>query len=210
MSQTNTGSTSGGPPPRGEFILSLLRVPFGRRRQFIVDPLPQMRAVAIPTGLLMMGFGCVVGAIHMQTVRLRDAMSHFDPDIARELKAMTAIDLPMMVGFGVVVVVGVAAIALLESHRSAGAAYSLGTTLEHLAEGRFDERARLRENDYLQSLKGAINGVAERLGERSRLESAALEALATRLEAAKDEAERDDIATELRQLASSRIAQLAN
>jgi hypothetical protein len=114
------------------------------------------------------------------------------------------------VGFGVVVVVGVAAIALLESHRSAGAAYSLGTTLEHLAEGRFDERARLRENDYLQSLKGAINGVAERLGERSRLESAALEALATRLEAAKDEAERDDIATELRQLASSRIAQLAN
>lgn len=201
-------NTSTSPPEGGGLLSRLLGAPLGRRHRIIVDHRPQLRAVAIPTGLLMVGFGCLVGAIHLETVHIRDAMSRLDPDIARELGAMSAIDLPMMAAFGAVIAAGVALIALLESHRAAGAAYSLRSTLEQLGEGRFGQRARLRKNDHLQSLKGAINRVAEQLEERTRAEAEALEALAERLEAAKDEAERDAIAGELRQLAGSRRGQL--
>ena len=206
MSESTTKSQS----EHGGLLSSLLRAPFGRRRQLIVDPRPQLWAVAIPTGLLMTVFGCVLGAVHIETVRIHDAMVRLDPDIARELAAMAAIDLKMMAGMGVVIATGVAMLALLQSHRSAGAAYSLGSTLDDLADGRFGARASLRKNDHLQGLKGAMNRMAERLEERSRKEAAVLEALAARLEAAKDEAERDGIAGELRQLASSRLGQLAD
>ncbi|MBW2269558.1 MAG: hypothetical protein JRH16_13365 [Deltaproteobacteria bacterium] len=201
-------STTKNRPEHGGLLLSVLKAPFGRRRQLIVDPQSQLRAVAIPTGLLMTVFGCVLAAVHIETVRIRDAMMRLDPDIARELGAMAAIDLKMMAGMGAVIAAGVALLALLESHRSSGAAHSLGSTLADLAEGRFGARASLRKNDHLQGLKGAMNRMAERLEERGREEAAALEALAARLEAAKDEAERDGIACELRQLASAQLGQL--
>ena len=205
MSQNTTRSQS----EHGGLLWFLRRALAGRRRQLIVDPWPQLRAVAIPTGLLMTVFGCVLGAVHLETVRIRDAIVRLDPDFARELGAMATMDLKMMAGMGAVIAAGVALLALVESHRSAGAAHSLGSTLEDCAEGRFGARASLRKNDHLQGLKGAMNRMAERLEERSREEAAALEALAARLEAAKDEAERDGITGELRQLASSRLGQLA-
>ena len=203
-------NTTTGQSKRGGLLPSLLAAPFGRRRQLIVDHRSQLRAVVIPTGLLVTGFGFVVGAIHLETLRIRDSMSRLDPDIARELSAMAAIDLRMMIAIGIVIAAGVALIALLESHRSVGAAYSLGSTLDQLAEGHFGQRARLRKHDQLQSLQDAINRVAERLEERTRVEAEALEALAARLEAAKDEAERDAIAGELRRLADSRRGQLTS
>jgi hypothetical protein len=62
---------------------------------------------------------------------------------------------------------GVVLVGLLESHRTAGAAYAIRRAVDALREGRSDVRVHLRRGDHLQELARAINQLAETIdGER--------------------------------------------
>jgi methyl-accepting chemotaxis protein len=60
-----------------------------------------------------------------------------------------------------VLIGGVALIGVLESHRTAGAAYAIRRAVDAIAEGRRDVRVRLRRGDHLQQLAASINRLAE-------------------------------------------------
>jgi hypothetical protein len=56
---------------------------------------------------------------------------------------------------------GVVLVGVLESHRTAGAAYAIRRVLDGLREGRSGERVRLRRNDHLRELGDAVNRLAD-------------------------------------------------
>lgn len=195
------------PPPAGR-LARWWSVFFGRRRTILVDPRYQLRTAALTTGAVMAAFAALVGAVHLETLRIRDAMARLDPDIARELGDAAGIDLLLFLAIAGVITAGVFLAALLESHRTAGAAFSLARTLGPIGEGRFRTRARLRRHDHLTGLRDAVNAMAERLEADVQREAATMDGLAERMEAAKDATERAEVAEALRDLARHRREKL--
>jgi hypothetical protein len=64
---------------------------------------------------------------------------------------------------------GVVLIGMLESHRTAGAAFAIRRAVDSIREGRPQIRVRLRRGDHLQDLARSINQLAETIdSERTR------------------------------------------
>jgi signal transduction histidine kinase len=64
---------------------------------------------------------------------------------------------------------GVIVLSVLESHRTAGAAYAIRRAVDAIRDGRSEIRIRLRQGDHLQELARAINQLAETIdAERSQ------------------------------------------
>jgi len=195
-------------PHLGRLLEPMMNALFGRRRTLLVAPRFQLRAAALTTGTVMAGFLGLVGAIHLETLRIRDAMARLDADVGREL-GVPGIDLLLFAAIAGFVAAGTFVAALHHSRRTAGAAYSLARTLSELGQGRFRVRARLRRSDHLTDLRDAVNGMAESLEAAAHREAATLDGLAERMDAAKDAAERARVAEDLRDLARQRRERLA-
>ena len=56
---------------------------------------------------------------------------------------------------------------MLETHKTAGAAYNLGQRLEEVGRGRYRTILRLRKGDNLVELETAFNEMSRRLTERT-------------------------------------------
>jgi signal transduction histidine kinase len=66
---------------------------------------------------------------------------------------------------------GVILVGVMESHRTAGAAYAIRRAVDAIRDGRSETRVRLRRGDHLQELAKSINQLAETIdAERSRRE----------------------------------------
>ena len=164
--------SSGGDPlsePRSDDATSTGARPGGfigwRRRQFVVDAHYQMRA------------GVLVGAVALVLLVLLNA-SLILQDRAEAATAALVVRpmLPEQDGMSwallfvgsVVFLGGVVLIAVFESHRTAGAAYSIRRAIDAIRDGRADIRVRLRRGDHLQDLATSVNQLAETIdSERS-------------------------------------------
>jgi hypothetical protein len=133
-----------------------------RRRQYVVDARYQLRA------------GVLVGVVAVALLVLLNLslLSQRRPEgvaaepVSRAVRSQagpngTAWAL-VLVGSGVFLA-GVIAIGILESHRTAGAAYAIRRSIEQLREGQAGVRVRLRRGDHLQELATALNQLAESL-----------------------------------------------
>jgi HAMP domain-containing protein len=63
---------------------------------------------------------------------------------------------------------GVVLVGLLESHRTAGAAFAIRRAVDAIREGTPDVRIRLRRSDHLQELAASINKLAESIDAERR------------------------------------------
>jgi hypothetical protein len=133
-----------------------------RRRQYVVDARYQLRA------------GVLVGAVAVALLILLNLslLSQHRPAAGVTASGSTSIPSPwgpsgaswaiLLVGSGVFVA-GVIAIGVLESHRTAGAAYAIRRSIEQLRDGHSGVRVRLRRGDHLKDLATAFNQLAESL-----------------------------------------------
>lgn len=139
-----------------------------RRRQYVVDARYQLRA------------GVLVGAVAVALLVLLNLslLSQRPPAAAVAYSAPRETRAPagpsgaawalLLVGSGVFLA-GVVAIGVLESHRTAGAAYAIRRSIEQLREGGTGVRVHLRRGDHLKDLATAVNQLAESLdAERAR------------------------------------------
>jgi len=143
--------------------------PFGwRRRQFVVDARYQLRAgvlvgvVAIVL-LVLLNAALVLPHRHASAAAAMAATPVRPPFEASDRSSFALLLLGSAVFLGGVVVLG-----LLESHRTAGAAFAIRRVVDGLRDGQSQVRVRLRRGDHLQDLARSINQLAETI-ERERL-----------------------------------------
>ena len=136
-----------------------------RRRQFVVDARYQLRA-----GVLVGAIALVLLVLLNASLILQDQASaataalSVHPVLAGQDRAsLVLLLLGSVVFLGGVIIVGV-----LESHRTAGAAYAIRRAVDAIRDGRPDIRIRLRRGDHLQDLATSVNRLAETIdAERS-------------------------------------------
>jgi hypothetical protein len=136
-----------------------------RRRHWVVDARYQMRA------------GVLVGAVALVLLLLLNATLILQDRADAATSALVVRPLPaeqdgtswalLFLG-SAVFLAGVILIGVLESHRTAGAAYAIRRAVDAIRDGRPDIRVRLRKGDHLQDLAASVNQLAETIdAERS-------------------------------------------
>ncbi len=157
-------------PPRPRF----------RRRRFLVDPGHQVRV------------GIAAVAITLVLLLLLDASLWVGGrgGGGEGTGAHRGLEAALVAAGSLVFLAGVFIVSVLETHRTAGAAHSLRTTMDRFREGDVTARAKLRRGDHLQEVAGAFNALAGALHEKSRRETARLETIVALLSTDPGEAER--------------------
>ena len=136
--------------------------PFGwRRRQFVVDARYQLRS------------GMLVGAVAIVLLVLLNA-SLILPQRAASATVATAVapgralfgapdrsSFALLLMGSAVFLGGVVVVGLLESHRTAGAAFAIRRVVDGIRDGQSQVRVQLRRGDHLQDLARSINQLAE-------------------------------------------------
>jgi methyl-accepting chemotaxis protein len=131
------------------------------------------------------------------------------PEFREMIEAQDRVQIGLVATGSLVFLVGVFLVSILETHRTAGAAFKIGRSLDRLREGRLDTRLRLRRGDNLQDLAASVNAMAGALQERAWQDVELIEGVAARLEGgAGDPVVCSEAARELRVHAARRRAHL--
>lgn len=151
-----------------------------RRRRFLVDPGHQVRVGMAAVGvtlvlLLLLDASLFVGG---------------GEGLGEGAAARGGLESVLVAAGSLVFLAGVFIVSILETHRTAGAARSLRSTLDRFRAGDLRIRARLRRGDHLQEVAAAFNALAGALHEKRRSETARLETIASLLATDPREAER--------------------
>lgn len=125
-----------------------------RRRHYVVDARYQLRA-GILVGLVTLALLALLNA----SLFMRDRHGQATPNLPHTDGTSWAL---LLVGSGVFLL-GVLAVGVMESHRTAGAAFAIRRTVDQLRLGDRGARVRLRRGDHLQELARAVNELAESL-----------------------------------------------
>ncbi len=151
-----------------------------RRRRFVVDPRYQFRASLMMGALVLVLLALLNVSLFVADVQGRRAALAAAPELGDLLRSQDRLELALVAAISVVFLIGVVVVGLLETHRTAGAAFVLRRGLGDVAEGRFAIRLKLRKGDNLQALAEAFNHAASSLHERTLAEIEELERLAER------------------------------
>lgn len=131
-----------------------------RRRQYVIDARYQLRAgvlVGVVAVALLILLNIALVAQDRPARGIPATFAH--PGSAGPDRGSWAL---LLIGSGVFVA-GVIAIGVLESHRTAGAAYAIRRSIDQIRSGQTGVRIRLRRGDHLQDLASSVNQLAEAL-----------------------------------------------
>ncbi len=140
--------------------------PRWRRRRYVLDAAYQARS-----GILVGSTALALLVLLNFSVASHDgaavsvAGSFVRPTLGSDGRA----SLVVLVSVSMAFLVGVFLVGLIESHRTAGAAFAIRRAVDAIRDGRTDIRIRLRRHDHLQDLARSINELAEAIDrERGR------------------------------------------
>ena len=140
----------------------------GRRRQIVVDARYQTRA-GLLVGSIAIVLLALLNASLLNQARGGAGAVRTGATWARSHGSGDAVSWTILLLGSAVFLGGVVLIGVLESHRTAGAAYAIRRSLDAIRDGRSGERIRLRKNDNLKDLAEAVNRLAESIdAERAR------------------------------------------
>jgi len=169
------------------------------RRQYLIDPKRQLRTAMMTTSLIV----AVVLMVNLGFALLRTSQTAFLAAAAPQLTPVleeqdTTFSLTLIV-ISIILVIAVALITIVHTHRTAGAVYAVRQRFERVTAGDLQVTLRLRQRDNLQDLETPFNEMIVALRNRVLKEADSLERLALR--AAKIGPDGDGIAAALAELA---------
>jgi len=175
-----------------------------RRRRYLVDHRYQLRVGLLTGGIALILLILLNLSLFFSARQSADAVLSASPELRQFVQSQDRVQLLLtLLGSGVFLV-GVMLVSILETHKTAGAAYQIERVVARIREGRLASRVRLRRGDNLQGVASAINGLAEALHEREMREVEALDGLANRLDGMGTEAACAEMASDVRRLAAER------
>jgi hypothetical protein len=173
----------------------------GYRRDFLVNKRYQLKASLMTVTVVLILLVFLNLALYQATVRSSAAIVADAPELEEVIRAQDRVELSLILFASFVFLLGVFAVSVLETHKTAGAAYNLGRRLDEIAHGRYGTILRLRRGDNLLELEATFNEMSRTLAEVTwdeveRLNQIAVEA--DRLEGGKQ------LADALRELAADK------
>ncbi len=174
-----------------------------RRRRFLVDRRYQLRMGLFTGGVALILLVLLNVSLFVAARETTQSAAASTPELRDLVRSQDRIQLMLTLLGSAVFLVGIVVVGVLESHRTAGAAYRLERVIGRLREGNWASRARLRRGDHLQSLATALNQLAATLQDQDVREAEALEEAAARIQGL-NEPVAAEIAAAVRRLAITR------
>ena len=139
----------------------------GYRRNFLVNKRYQLKASLMTVTVVLILLVFLNLAMYQATVRSSAAILADAPELAEVIRAQDRVELSLILLASFVFLLGVFAVSVLETHKTAGAAYNLGQRLAEVGRGRYGTILRLRKGDNLAELEAVFNEMSRRLTERT-------------------------------------------
>lgn len=190
-----TGSERGAAPGGG--IL-------GHRRSFLVNARYQIRASLLTAAVVLVLLVFLNLVLYATTMSRAEKILVDAPELAAVIKAQDRVELTLIVLASFVYLAGVVLITVLETHRTAGAAYNLERRLGEIQCGHYNARLSLRRGDNLREIEDAFNAMSSSLENRTWDEIEALNQLALDAEKVRDHAGACRIAARMREMAEQK------
>lgn len=204
MLSTEAGGTaepdsSGEPRKPGVFRRMMSQL--SPRRQYLINRERQLRSAFLVLVVVMLLLVPLNYSLH--TVRQQETatITASNPQLRPLMESRDRTELIVGLVASLVIMVGVFALTIIETHRTAGAAFAIGRRLDVIREGRFDTDLHLRGGDNLRELEMPFNAMMEALRSRALEEARTLDDLADRTAGVVVPQEAQAIAAKLRQIA---------
>lgn len=191
--------TAAAPPAPRPWLRFL--VPLRHRRRFLVDKRVQLRAAFLSGTVALILLVLLNVSLHVARQRDSEALLTDAPELRELIASQNRMELGLIALASLVFIGGVVMITVLETHKTAGAAFNLERHMVEIAQGNYDVRLRLRKDDNLHELEAAFNAMAGALRARSTADAEALEELADVAERICGPDEAEHLARRLRELA---------
>jgi prepilin-type N-terminal cleavage/methylation domain-containing protein len=176
----------------------------GFRRQLLVNPSTQIRSAiltTLPFAALLVFINIL---IHLLRSREAALISESAPEFGRVIEQTGRSEMLLVILASLVVLVGVFIVSIIETHRTAGAAFNIGRKMRRITQGRLDSRLSLRKGDNLTELVEPFNEMAEALETRARDEAERMKEMARAVESGLDKNSAVRVAAELNGLATEK------
>jgi len=187
-------------PARARKALRVL----GQRRRFLIDPRSQLRAAVLTTGITLILLVLLNLSLHASRQQATATAVANAPEVESLLRSQGRLEFTLVLAASVVFLAGVFVITILETHKTAGAAFNIARHMEEVRHGQYNTRIRLRQDDNLQPLQLVFNEMTRTLQERAHRDAQQLEACAQRAEVLAGEDEARELARGLRAQAGDR------
>jgi prepilin-type N-terminal cleavage/methylation domain-containing protein len=194
------GRSAGSDYDGGSWLRRQLWV-MGLRRQLLVNPSTQIRSAiltTLPFAALLVFINIL---IHLLRSREAALISESAPEFARVIDQTGRSEMSLVIVASLVVLVGVFIVSIIETHRTAGAAFNIGRKMRRITKGRLDSRLSLRKGDNLTELVEPFNQMAEALEAQARDEAEKMKEMARAVGSGLDEDGAARVAAQLHELA---------
>lgn len=182
-------------------------LPFlGRRRRFVLKPRSQIRMSVVAAGIVLIALIVFNLSLYSATMQTAALLLESAPEMAALVKAQDRVEVYVLILASSFFVLGAFILAIVETHRTVGAAYNIERRLGEMERGDYSARVRLRKRDQLRELESGVNRLGDALCRRTRDEAEILEQLGREAEGI---AGAGPIAARLHQLADTKRSHLA-
>lgn len=153
-----------------------------RRRRFVIDRQYQLRVAFLSVGIALVLLVLLNASLFFSARQNSAVAVTLAPQLAEFMKAQDRVQFGLVLTGSLVFLVGVFLVGILESHRTAGAAFKISQGIDRLRQGDTRSRVRLRRGDNLQDVAAAVNTLAGALQQEAWEQVETLEEISSRLE----------------------------
>jgi methyl-accepting chemotaxis protein len=172
----------------------------GVRRRFLVNRPRQLRTAMLIAMLVLTLLVCVNVIFHALRTTETKTIVASAPSLREVMQDYDRNEMLLVILASVVVLGGVFVVTIIETHRTAGAAFNIARQLSRIADGNLDVEVRLRKGDNLQEIQGPFNAMVATLRDQAANDAAALARLADQVEGFGNVDGAADVSSELRKL----------
>ncbi|MCP3978687.1 MAG: hypothetical protein GY716_05055 [bacterium] len=180
----------------------------GYRKNFLVDKPYQLKAAVTLVALVLVLLGFVNYALYSASLASAAQLLTESPELAEMIRGQERRQAILIIAGSLVFLGGVFAVSILETHKTAGAAYNIEMKMGDVELGHYAARVRLRKGDNLRGLEDSFNRMGAALEQRTRQDAESLQRLASELDRAKDLVASRQVSAEIHRIAERQFARL--
>ena len=172
----------------------------GVRRRFLVNKPRQLRTAMLIAMLVLILLVLVNVIFHALRTTETNTIVASAPSLKGVMQDYDRNEMLLVILASVVVLAGVFVVTIIETHRTAGAAFNIARQLGRIADGNLDVKVNLRKGDNLQEIQDQFNAMVATLREQTADEAATLARLADQVDGFRNVDGAAEVSSELRKL----------